>query len=336
MRKFNPLFNLIALAASLLLFSCQKELRWPPEEPPAAGVQVLPETDCKPAVFGLHSEPTSGTSWTTFMQKWYKDSKLTYLKALIGPSPTFAGTGGIEPGLALDWGEVSYDGNQVYLKDLAKNLVVMRVTVNSQGRPEASYYYNQTNNADNAYQYDTTYYYTTGSRLDSTISIYETVLTGTTPFNGWQKYKFSYDIYGSIQQIEGYPGLFRLSFEYDYSKAVSGIISNYHLNMPMKLMEYLELVKLPMRHALAKVELAQYSSSSNSFNVLVQQQYQDYAITGSGLVHSYVMKNGNSNNKYTFYNGWECGKVNSPMSGSGPQRGITGVDEFKLLYPFKK
>jgi hypothetical protein len=322
MKKFNPFFHLTALASLLLLASCQKSLHWPPEEQPIA-VKVLPETNCKPAVFGLHS--TSGANWTNFAQKWYASNKLSYLKTIIGPSPTFAGWGDVEPRLAVDWGQVTYDGNQVYLKDANKNAVVMRVTIGNQGLPEASYY-------DNAGLHsDTTYYYHTGTRLDSTISIYRTASV----YN-WQKYKFTYDKYGSIAKIEGYPQQLQLSFEYDYTQAVSGIIANHHINVPLKVMEYLELVKLPMRHALAKIELGQFTSPPDQpgFNVLVRQEYTDYQITGSGLVHSYTMIAGS--NKHTFYNGWDCGTVNTAANINGSQRGIGSRDEFMQRYSFTK
>ena len=325
MKKFYPFFILIVLATSLL--SCQKSLHWPPEEQPLV-VQVLPETDCKPAVFGLNSEPASGNSWIKLAQKWYSNNKLTYLKAFIGESPTFAGPDGMEPALTLDWAQVTYDGNQAYLKDAVKNKVVMRVTINGQGRAEASYYRNETNNADGAYQYDTTYYYSTGLRLDSTVSIYETLLSGTTPFNGWQKYIFKYDEYGNIIKIEGFPIQLKLNFEYDLSKPLSGIISNYHLNTPIKLVEYMELVRLPMHHALVKFEV------SNNGTILQKQEYQDYQIDKSNLVHSYVMTSGS--NKYTFYNGWDCGMVNTAANVNGAQFGISSRDEFIQRYPFRR
>lgn len=322
MKKFYPFIILIAL--TLFLFSCQKSLHWPPGEEPLV-VQVLPETDCKPSVLGLHSEPGSGNGWSNFAQKWYTSNKLTYLRAYIGASPTFAGPVGMEPSLTLDWGQVFYDGNQAYLKDVAENKLVLRVTIDNQGRAEASYYYNETNGT---YQYDTTYYYSTGTRLDSTVSVYKTLLSGTTPVDGWQKYKFNYDEYGNIIKVEGFPLQLNLSFEYDLSKPISGIISHYHLTTPIKLVEYMELIRLPMHHALVKFEV------SNRGTVLLRQEYQDYQIDNAALVHSYVMKSGS--NKYTFYNGWECGTVNNAANISGPQTGISSRDEFIQRYPFRK
>ena len=287
MRKFNPCFSLIVLAASFCFSSCQKQLRWP-DEPVTPGVQLLPETNCKPAVLGVQS----GSSWTTIAQKWYVNSKVSYLKTIIDPS-------GIEPGLSMDWGELTYEFNQVYLRDVASNnKIVMRVTVDADGRPEASYYYNGSHS-------DTTYYYYTGKRLDSTISIYEIDAT-----HSWQKYRFSYDIYGSVEKIDGFPNVQQLQFVYDYTKPVAGIIWNFQLATPIKLMEFMELVKLPMRHAF--------------------MQYKDCMINGNGLTHSYMASSN------TYYNGWECGIVNSPMSGSGRQQGITSLNEFKALYPYKK
>jgi hypothetical protein len=336
MKKFYPFFNLIILAASLCLLSCQKQLRWP-DEPVTLIPPLIAETNCKPAVLGIYAEG-SGASWATVAQKWYINSKVSYVKTLIGAAPAFAGAGDMEPALKLDWGQLFYETNQVYLRDVQhNNEIVMRVTIDDEGRAAASYYYNQTRNADNAFQYDTTYYYYTGKRLDSTISIYQTLLTaGAPPVNAWNKYKFTYDIYGNISKIEGYPNLLRLNFKYDYHKPVAGIISNYHLTMPMKLMEFMELVKLPMRHALSSIELGQYSAPpvADNFIVLVRQQYEDYQINRSGLVYSYVLRNGN--NKYTLHNGWECGMVNSPMNGGGRQQGIVSLDEFKQLYPFTK
>jgi hypothetical protein len=171
MKPINPCCYLIVL--SVCFFSCQKQLRWP-DEPTTPTVQLLPETNCKPAVLGVFT----GGSWTTIAQKWYVNSKLSYLKAIIEPT-------GTEPGLQMDWGQLTYEFNQVYLRDVAdNNRTVLRITVDAEGRAEASYYYNENSNG---FHYDTTYYYYTGKRLDSTISIYETATT-----HSWQKYKFSY------------------------------------------------------------------------------------------------------------------------------------------------
>jgi len=280
MKKLYPYFYLIALVC---LFSCQKQLRWP-DEPT---VKLLPETNCKPAVLGVYA----GASWTTIAQKWYVNSKVGYLKTMIAAS-------GEEPALQIDWSELTYEFNQVYLRDaLNNNKIIMRVTIDADGRPEASYYYNGAHT-------DTTYYYYTDKRLDSTISIYQ-----VQSLNSWEKYKFSYDIYGSIEKIEGFPNVQQLNFKYDYTRPVAGIVCNYQLSIPLKLMAFMELVKLPARHEIV--------------------EYQNYMINGSGLVHNYL-----SNNN-TYYTGWECGTMNSPMVGSGRQQGITSLTEFKALYPFK-
>ena len=81
----------------------------------------------------------------------------------------------------------------------------------------------------------------------------------------------------------------------------------------------MELIKLPMHHAVTKIG---YGDPSNS------TEYKDYEIV-DGWVRSYVYVDPSpfSQNKTTFYNGWDCG--GSVITGNA----IGTLKQFQHLYP---
>jgi hypothetical protein len=324
------------LSALLLLFSCKKQINEPAANDKAAAANEAARslqaasTDCKPAVFGVITDHTSfPQTWGTIAQKWYSGGMVSYMKVSDNEAPNVSAQ--FEPGLNIEWAEVTYQGNQVYVRDVMKDRMVMRVTLDAQGRPAASYLNNQTDNADNSYSKDTAYYYYTGDRLDSIVTLSETRLTGVTPFFHTRKFKLMYDMHGNISQVDipvlssGISQGSRMLFKYDYSKPVDGIINNYRINVSQKLLEYLELLTVPMHHAVTEISFGTYigpPSPMEVFNLIDQRKYEDYVIT-DGLVHSYT--NTRVNNKYTFYSGWECG--------AGSNKTITTLDQFLQRYP---
>lgn len=348
MKKCNYLLRgSNVLFASILLFSCSKQITEPTAEelttmaPGGAVAASLSPTDCRPAVFGVFADGTTSDSWTTIAQKWYSGGRVQNLKVHIGHAPGHAG--GLEPALNVDWGEVMYQGTGVMFRDLGRNRNVMRVTLNGSGQPVASYYHNQTDNFDNSYTKDTTYYFYTGSRLDSMVSLGETRFTGPNPFNYFRKSIFRYDVHGNLVQIDNpspSPAPFtggsgeRLELKYDLTKPVSGMISNYHHTIPLRLLEYMELIKIPMYYALTETSFVTYVKAPPSegtheiASVIRNHKYQDYVIN-EGRVHSYVMPG--INQKLTFYNGWECpGTIVTRTANN--KKAISSVDEFKQLY----
>lgn len=318
------------------------------EEPAAAAQAVANEsarsqlaaaTDCKPAVFGVVTDHTSfPQTWNTIAQKWYSGGMVSNLKLHTNNAPGVHAQ--LEPPVNIDWGEVTREGNQVYLKDVMKNRIVMRVTLDDQGRPAASYLNNQTGNSDNAYSKDTAYYFYTGSRLDSIVTLSETRLTGTTPFYHTRKYRLMYDMHGNISRVDipvlssGISQGSRMLFEYDYSKPVNGIINNYSLNASQKLLEYMELLTLPMHHAVTKITFGTYTgppAPMDVFNPIYWENYENYVIN-NGLVHSYTLSS--INTKYTFYNGWECSPGTRTQQADAKRgNAVNSLDQFLQRYP---
>jgi hypothetical protein len=226
----------------------------------------------------------------------------------------------------MDWGEVTYEGNQVYLRDVPANKIIFRVTLDEQGRAAASYYNYQ---VQGGYLKDTTYYFYTGNRLDSLIHFYETYLYAPNAHYSWAKHKFIYDSYGNTTAMVN-PQFGTVFFKYDYTKPVTGMTSEFHLLNSLKLMEYMDLLKLPMHHALTRITYGHYDGAG-IFRPAFDKEYHDYVIA-DGYVQSYVS---GDRFKETFYNGWDCGGLTSAINPNGRQKqGISSVEEFKKLYPF--
>jgi hypothetical protein len=302
MKKFNCfLVGSIAISISFFLSGCQKQL----EDPATNEVTSPPSTTgiiCKPALFGVVEEGPGGNTWTTIAQKWYLNGKVRYFKGRFsGASPGYGGFVTAEPHFNIDWGEVTFEGNQVYLKDVARDRIVFRVMLDDQGRPAASYLYNQTGGAGDPYIKDTTYYYYTGDRLDRIIHFDEVSLNPPTIVHEWGKYTFDYDAQGNMTGADILPAL-RMNLIYDYTKPVTGTVSNYILTTSFRLMEFLELIKVPMNHVLIENNFGDYSNPGGGFFMLFQARYANYAIT-DGLVQSYE-KTGSP--KQTFYLNWDC------------------------------
>ena len=316
MKKLNRVIYLVgALSISVLFFSCQKQnVETKPIES-LASMQPIATTDCKPEFLGVYA--ASGT-WNTLAQKWYSNGRVKYLKAKSG---AYAGTF-FDPYLEmlfdLNWGEVTYQGNQVYLTDVQHNRTLMRVTLDNFGRPVASYLYNQTPPSPQ-YWNDTTYYYYNGDRLDYAISLYETNGEGAL-FSGYRKFSFSYDSYGDLAKVERNDGSVT-TFQYDYSKPITGMISDFQITSSLKLVEYLELMQLPMHFALTRID----QPGGLSY------VYKNYVMTNQ-LVQSYEYDDV-FRNHYTFYNGWDCGSAPTLNATSNPGKAISNLKEFKELYP---
>jgi hypothetical protein len=327
----------IVLCACLVLLSCKKQILETVPEQSIIAEQAASVNECKPAVLGVYSSylssPGSG-DWLNLAQKWYVDGKVKYLKAMHGGmTGTF-----LDPILdfmfVLNWGEVSYQGNQVNLKDVFDNRLNMRVTLDNGGRPVASYYDYET--SPTSYMHDTSYYYYNGDRLDYIISLYKITYGGPSPTFAWRKYVFSYDNWGNIIKAE-FPGNTRLTVQYDYTKPVRGMMSNFHVTSSLKLLEYLDLIKLPMNHAVTRTNFAVFEGGyppNEYFYEMRNSQYKDYVII-DGLVKSYVYDDPFPFKRTIFYNGWECDASPSMNVNNKPENAIANLKQFQQLYPNK-
>ena len=319
----NVSIGSMMFCASLVLISCKKQIAEKAALPSEASPQTVSAGPCKPAVLGMYDG-----EWQTLAQKWYSNGKVKYLKAQRGRwTPTFDELRDFK--FVLDWGQVSYQGNQVYLTDVTKDQVMMRVTLDNQGRPIATYY--DYRPSAGTYMRDTTYYYYKGDRLDYMISLYGRIPDEAfpTPIHGWWKFVFSYDDKGNVTKAE-FPESLRYIITYDYTKPVTGIMNNLHITSSLKLLEYLELIELPMHYAVTSINMESLSWYPDpAYHEVFYSPYKDYAIT-DGLVNSYV---GDFPFKIvTFYNGWECGT--GPLMNVTNAHGkiISNLQQFHQLY----
>src|SRR5690348_14329377 len=179
--------------------SCKKEMR------PGTGinntstneVSVSNAASCQPIVFGATvTYPGSGLPkrWVTLMQKWYgQNGKPTFLKARFYTEMNDFSM--LEH--AIEWGMLTYpNNNQVYLKDADE--VTMRVTVDAQQRPAASYYFHN-HFPKGTFLADTCYYHFNGNRLDAVERLYS---TDPSLHSQFEKFNFFYDGFGNVARID--------------------------------------------------------------------------------------------------------------------------------------
>ncbi len=312
------------LCLSMVLFSCKKQIAEKVELQSEASLQTVNANPCRPAIFGAYNG-----AWRTLAQKWYSNGKVKYLKAVHGGwTGTF-----LDPILdymfILDWGEVSYQGNQVYLTDVTKNQVMLRVTLDNYGRPVASYY--DYSPSPGSFMRDTTYYYYNSGRLESIISLYKITYSPPFPSSGWRKYVFSYDSWGNVVKAEQ-PGNERLTVQYDYTQPVQDLTSNFHITSSLKLLEYLELLKLPMHHAVIRTNwgfIVNAGTPDEFFSEVRNSAYKNYLITNE-LVRSYEVDL--PVGAVTFYNGWDCGLQASLNDANRMRNEISNLQKFQEMY----
>lgn len=322
------------LFASLVLVSCSKQLTEPAasdKEVAAAAPTFHNNSGCKPVVFGAFSQTPSGASdWRTFAQKWYSGDDVAYLKFSSNLPGIFAN---VEHDLNMDWAEVTYEGNQVRLRDVVQDELILRVTLDNDGRPVASYYDNTFSSIN--YERDTTYFYYTNDRLDSAVVLRAIAINSPMAAHSAKKYIFEYDAHGNIREIDmpsstaaGSGSV--LSFVYNYGMPVTGIMVNYRATMAMKLLEHLELLKLPMNHAVSRIIFTVHSTTV--FTVVHEDNYVNYVLD-NGRVHSFQRLGSGVN--HTYYNGWECSSAPTSRSAiqTPKQNGIMSLEEFNRAYP---
>jgi hypothetical protein len=313
----------LLLCAALLLFSCKKQIA----EPKAKENDVIASASsasaaCKPAILGcLSLAPSTGqTFWTTIYQRWYDgQGKLSNFKANISQNHETV----FVPAFKIDWGTVSYHGNQVYVHDNGK--LVLRVTMNAQQRPEASYFYGNTPGTGYS-EVDTTYYFYTGDRLTQYYSI-KSVLNSAPRGT---MYNLAYDSYGNIIKIftGNSNGSYQAHFKYNYNKPTNGMMGYYITQLSFQVMEYTGLINLPMQHELVQFYAGSYQPGSTlypyeTFPVWVWD-YTDHVQSG-GFVSSY--QSTAASFRHTFYTGWDCGS--SPAAGAVNREASKPIQSFE-------
>ena len=325
MKSLHHLINGgLILSATLFLFSCTKQMEEPQED--VAATVSSASTDCKPGVLGVLSTfPNNvGSQWRTVMQKWFDgNGKLSNIKANIGTANDVLNPGEFN----LAWGTVTYNGNQVYLHDNGN--LVLRVTLNGQGKPEASYFYMQSPPHGYA-EIDTSYYYYTGDKLTQMVSLRHYPITSYSI-----TYDFYYDAYGNIERVESgnTPGsAVRIRYIYDYSKPNNDMLPYTYISIASKLLEYMDLLRLPMHHELSLFIRGAYAPGYpyDIFAVNLWNHF-NYTYSGNMLAQSYQVPQGSFNN--TFYTGWECNSTTNADPVSRARTGpIQSLEEFKQRF----
>lgn len=290
--------------------------------------------ECKPTVLGAFVEwPDGFKYWRTMMQRWYgPDGKVQFLKAFLGP---FTGESA-QYRVNLEYGELTYQNNQVYLKDVLNNKLMMRVTLNDKQLPVASYFHNVRNADEQEKETDTCYYFYTNQRLDSMISIYyfHTRSTPNPTSPSWFiKYRFNYDSYGNLILIESgdrYGGS-RIIFDYDYSKPIVDLLPYHLFNASNQILVYMDLLHIPIHHQLTQVISGSFTPGipyPHETYPVFRWGYDNYVID-NGLVYSYT--NDHLFPKKTYYTGWDCGS--SAITSNAK---ILSVEEFQSRFPESK
>ena len=121
----KSLFNSIALLlVSFILFSCKKQISLSETSEVSSTVARAALTssvsDCTPDVLGVYSVLANGTDprWVTLMQRFYNpEGTLTNIKAYLSVGDGHYNLAWLD----LQWGVVTYHGNQVYITDALKN-----------------------------------------------------------------------------------------------------------------------------------------------------------------------------------------------------------------------
>ena len=126
MRSFIHCSKLIV--GVLFLFSCTKQIADKPVVQEIAGV-ANGGSMSKHVVMAVFTGSSGFETWKTVMQKWFDNNgRLAYLKAGLH----FDEAGFSNLPLHLEWGEVTYHADQVYVKNVPRNDTIMRVTLGAQ------------------------------------------------------------------------------------------------------------------------------------------------------------------------------------------------------------
>jgi hypothetical protein len=302
--RFHSYLKQIAYAVFVvLIFGCQKEMK-PGLTPASLANNLSTSSNCKPVGLGMLVRiPNQPPTWYNLMLKWYDgNGKLKYLKSvfdeLYSNFPNIA--------IVVDYAEVIYDNDFVYLNDAFFNKTILKVKLDAQGRPVASWF-------DGLYhghpRKDTTYlYYSSSGRLDS---FYTAFKIGTLPQDPLiiTHTRCEYDNNGNILHLVDNTGEGRMNFYYDYNHNNPGLVPHYVATISLKLLEHMELFEFPHNNLLVKAASGVY---------LPGQGYPDD--TYPVYIWNWVSPQNNSTGQIfyyedgigypdrgIFYSAWECG-----------------------------
>jgi hypothetical protein len=236
---------LVCIAVSIIT-SCKKSIK-DHEEDRTSVALTTPGNGCRAIGLGLAVQNSPGhTAWENLMLKWFNSQgKIDHLKADI--YWYYQSSSANSKAFTLDYGEVTHLNDQVHVRDVLHNVEVFKVKLDAQNRPMISWF-DHHGISMGTFRYDTSYYfYNADNQLESVIVHRAGILGGVGIFN----MQFQYDPAGNLVLADVPDGTYE--FRYDYTRTNTGMVSNYLISTPIKLLEYLDLLKLNHHHQLQSV-----------------------------------------------------------------------------------
>ncbi len=299
MKSILRLLALVCIAV-ISITSCKKSIN-EQEEVGSSVALTTPENSCKPIGFGLAVKETPGnTKWENLMLKWFDSQGRTdHLKAIIYWFYQSPGTNA--KAFALDYGQVTYENDEVHVRDVLYNDEVFKVKLDAQKRPIISWF-DHHGRGFSTFRYDTSYYfYNSNNQLESMIMHRADVSGALGIFN----VQFHYDPVGNLVLADVPDGTYE--YRYDYTRTNTGMVSTYLISVPIKLLEYLDLLKLNHHHQLQNV----LWRAHGGYPVLAWG-YWNIETNPFGKVTRY---DGTDNSPIaTYYTAWDCNSNNMIQS----------------------
>ncbi len=331
MKNINLLLACGLMVASPFFESCKKQIDEPKANENVSQALSVSATNCKSEIYGTYE--TGSGIWTTIMQKWYSNNRIQFFKSHFSGRP---GEDNVffysEPLLNIDWGEVTYEGDQVRVRDVGKDKLVFRATLDQSGKPVASYLYNYATSSNEWVFIDTSYYYYAGDRLSYIIQLFEKRFNDGWISRAWEQYTFTYDARGDLgyyfaknQQVTG-------GFIYG-STPVTGNVADYFLTTSYRMLEFLDLIRVPMNHQLYQMNITNYNPRTGVPHKFYEKNFYNYSII-NGLVQSYLYPYYSDHLDY--YIGWNCSGALTASAVNKKDNVITNLDQFNQLYPGNK
>jgi hypothetical protein len=325
MKQIHGFVAIGSMLPFLFLASCRKQIETPVVKEAVSQSLTVATTSCMPSIYGMYNN--SSGSWTTIAQKWYSDGKIRNVKLHFFGRPIGPVLNHDEQMLNIDWGELTYEGNQVRLRDVAKNKLIFRVTLDGSGKPVASYLYTEGFFPTETY-IDTSYYYYSGNRLNYLIQLFVTQSSNGFVYSpGWEQFTFAYNSAGDLASHTAQNEELTTRFMYS-STPTNGCIYDYPLTTSFKLLEFLELLRMPMSNTLAAFDVTNIHAGYQPYT-FYEKRFYNYTLA-NGLTQSYISPMGSG--YLTYYIGWECAGNNPINSAKSQSNIVSSLDQFKELY----
>lgn len=307
--------NLSAVAISIfcisIVSSCKKRVTEKPQASVMPQSPAATSSVCKPEVLASLGDAFIDGSiwnnvWNNIMQRWFIAGKVAYLKADLGYG---FNTPEVPP--RIKWGVAVYENNFVFLRDAGRgSILILRVMLDDLDRPVKSEYF------DPDGMETATYVYNPSGEL-ATVTFQRGAAN--------QVYTFSYDDKGDLSEIESPVSV--TIFQYDYNKPVGGMMGLHGVNAHLKLMEYMDLVEMPVKYQLLSVVTIPGPHGGK-----FEWDYTKIRLFAGSLVYSFECPSltfaGN-----IYYVGWTCDGPLSRAKDNVLEKEITSVEEFRRRYP---